>query len=130
VHGGYTQQDVMEVARALSGWTVRSRREVVFGLGKVEFHPEWHDDGEKRTKIVERTYRECHELWRCQSERRYEVKVDEPTLRAASASRPSKAPTRGGRRLKRRTGSIKPISSRSCSRMQPRKRASACSIAR
>src|SRR4030095_3754683 len=47
VHGGYTQQDVMEVARALSGWTVRSRREVVFGLGKVEFHPEWHDDGEK-----------------------------------------------------------------------------------
>jgi uncharacterized protein (DUF1800 family) len=48
VHGGYTQQDVMEVARALSGWTVRSRREVVFGLGNVEFHPEWHDDGEKR----------------------------------------------------------------------------------
>ena len=48
VHGGYTQRDVMEVARALSGWTVRSRREVVFGLGKVEFHPEWHDDGEKQ----------------------------------------------------------------------------------
>ena len=48
VHGGYTQRDVMEVARALSGWTVRSRREVVFGLGKVEFHHEWHDDGEKR----------------------------------------------------------------------------------
>lgn len=47
VHGGYTQHDVMEVARALSGWTVRSRREVVFGLGKVEFHPEWHDDAEK-----------------------------------------------------------------------------------
>ena len=47
VHGGYTQRDVMEVARALSGWTVRSRREVVFGLGKVDFHPEWHDDGEK-----------------------------------------------------------------------------------
>ena len=42
------------------------------------------DDGEKRTKIVERTYRECHDLWRCQSERRYEVKVEEPTLRAAS----------------------------------------------
>ena len=48
VHGGYTQQDVMEVARALSGWTVRSKREVVLGLGKVEFHPEWHDDGDKR----------------------------------------------------------------------------------
>jgi uncharacterized protein (DUF1800 family) len=48
VHGGYSQRDVMEVARALSGWTVRSRKEVVFGLGKVEFHPEWHDDGEKQ----------------------------------------------------------------------------------
>src|SRR5262249_37442309 len=47
VHGGYTRQDVMEVARALSGWTVRSRHEVVFGLGKVEFRPELHDDGEK-----------------------------------------------------------------------------------
>ncbi|MEP7345215.1 MAG: DUF1800 domain-containing protein [Gemmatimonadaceae bacterium] len=47
VHGGYTQADVMEVARALSGWSVRSRHEVVFGLGKVEFLPELHDDGEK-----------------------------------------------------------------------------------
>jgi uncharacterized protein (DUF1800 family) len=48
VHGGYSQGDVMEVARALSGWTVRSRKERVFGLGRVEFHPEWHDDGEKQ----------------------------------------------------------------------------------
>ncbi len=48
VHGGYTQADVMEVARALSGWSVRSRHEVVFGLGKVEFLSELHDDGEKR----------------------------------------------------------------------------------
>lgn len=48
VHGGYTQVDVMEVARALSGWGVRSRHEVAFGLGKVEFHSELHDDGEKR----------------------------------------------------------------------------------
>jgi uncharacterized protein (DUF1800 family) len=47
VHGGYTQADVMEVARALSGWSVRSRHEVVFGLGKVEFLPEQHDDGDK-----------------------------------------------------------------------------------
>ena len=35
------------------------------------------DDGEKRTKIVERTYRDCDDLWRCQSERRYEVEVDD-----------------------------------------------------
>jgi len=45
VHGGYTQQDVMEVARCLSGWTVRS--EMWFGNGRVEFLAEHHDDGEK-----------------------------------------------------------------------------------
>jgi uncharacterized protein (DUF1800 family) len=45
VHGGYTQRDVMEVARCLSGWTVRS--EEVFKKGSVEFKPDLHDDGEK-----------------------------------------------------------------------------------
>ena len=45
VHGGYTQQDVMEVARCLTGWTVRDRKR--FRKGKVEFHPSLHDDGEK-----------------------------------------------------------------------------------
>ncbi len=45
VHGGYNQRDVMEVARCLTGFTVRPRA----GLrkGAVEFHPEWHDDGPK-----------------------------------------------------------------------------------
>lgn len=47
VRGGYTQQDVMEAARALTGWTVRSKGESSFGLGTVEFHPELHDDGAK-----------------------------------------------------------------------------------
>lgn len=46
VHGGYTQRDVMEVARCLTGWTVRSK-ESWFGKAKVEFIPEGHDDGEK-----------------------------------------------------------------------------------
>jgi uncharacterized protein (DUF1800 family) len=45
VHGGYTQQDVMEVARCLTGWYVRS--EEMTGKGRVEFHPEWHDNGPK-----------------------------------------------------------------------------------
>ena len=44
-HGGYTQQDVMEVARCLSGWSVRSDQ--AFGKGRVEFHGERHDDGPK-----------------------------------------------------------------------------------
>jgi len=45
VGGGYTQTDVMEVARCLSGWTVRSKER--FFKGKVEFHPSAHDDGSK-----------------------------------------------------------------------------------
>jgi uncharacterized protein (DUF1800 family) len=47
VHGGYTQRDVMEVARALTGWTVRSRDDASFELGRVEFHADLHDDGPK-----------------------------------------------------------------------------------
>ncbi|MBI4556272.1 MAG: DUF1800 domain-containing protein [Candidatus Hydrogenedentes bacterium] len=45
IHGGYTQHDVMEVARCLTGWTVRSREWLK--KGHVEFRPKWHDDGEK-----------------------------------------------------------------------------------
>jgi uncharacterized protein (DUF1800 family) len=44
-HGGYTQKDVMEVARCLTGWYVRSDEK--FQKGKVEFKEELHDDGEK-----------------------------------------------------------------------------------
>jgi uncharacterized protein (DUF1800 family) len=46
VHGGYTQEDVMDTARCLTGWTVRPRDG--FKKGRVEFHTEWHDDGSKR----------------------------------------------------------------------------------
>lgn len=48
VHGGYTQQDVMEVARCLTGWTVRSKDQPPhFQLGKVEFDVTLHDFGAK-----------------------------------------------------------------------------------
>jgi uncharacterized protein (DUF1800 family) len=48
VRGGYTQKDVMEVARSLTGWTVRSKEEKpYFSIGKVEFKPELHDFGSK-----------------------------------------------------------------------------------
>jgi uncharacterized protein (DUF1800 family) len=43
VDGGYTQQDVVEVARALTGWTLTPG---AAGGGFV-FRPEWHDAGEK-----------------------------------------------------------------------------------
>ncbi len=43
VDGGYTQQDVIDVARALTGWTIRPP---AIGGGFV-FRPEMHDAGEK-----------------------------------------------------------------------------------
>jgi uncharacterized protein (DUF1800 family) len=45
VHSGYTQRDVMEVARCFTGWTVRTMKQ--FNKGRVEFHAEQHDDGPK-----------------------------------------------------------------------------------
>jgi len=46
VDGGYSQEDVMEAARCLTGWTVRS--DGWFWKGRVEFHRDAHDNGEKR----------------------------------------------------------------------------------
>lgn len=49
VRGGYTQRDVMEAARCLTGWTIVPRRgfENAFRHGSVEFRRDRHDDGEK-----------------------------------------------------------------------------------
>ncbi len=50
VDGGYTEQDVKEVARCFTGWTVtRPRRERgdVSDAGQFQFVPRLHDDGEK-----------------------------------------------------------------------------------
>lgn len=44
VHGGYTQADVMEVARCLSGWTYRNEFWTPY---RVKFDPKRHDDGAK-----------------------------------------------------------------------------------
>jgi uncharacterized protein (DUF1800 family) len=43
VDGGYTQKDVMEVARCFTGWTIR----VPGRGGDYEFNPQMHDPGEK-----------------------------------------------------------------------------------
>jgi uncharacterized protein (DUF1800 family) len=43
VNGGYTQQDVVEVARAFTGWTIRNPRQG----GGYYFNARMHDDGEK-----------------------------------------------------------------------------------
>jgi uncharacterized protein (DUF1800 family) len=44
VDGGYTQQDVINVARALTGWTFPRPQQ---GGGGFEFNPRMHDAGEK-----------------------------------------------------------------------------------
>ena len=44
VDGGYTQQDVVNVARAFSGWTIDAPRR---GGGDFMFNPRMHDQGEK-----------------------------------------------------------------------------------
>jgi uncharacterized protein (DUF1800 family) len=44
VDGGYTQKDVIEVARAFTGWTIDAPRR---GGGAFMFNPRLHDDGEK-----------------------------------------------------------------------------------
>ncbi len=49
VHGGYSQDDVMEAARCLTGFVVREE----WAPGLVEFVPERHDPGEK--KVLGRT---------------------------------------------------------------------------
>lgn len=43
VDGGYTQKDIIEVARCFTGWTIRDPR---VGAG-FEFNPRTHDPGEK-----------------------------------------------------------------------------------
>jgi uncharacterized protein (DUF1800 family) len=43
VDGGYTQHDVIEVARALTGWTIGPSRDPSVFM----FRPEWHDTGAK-----------------------------------------------------------------------------------
>lgn len=45
VHSGYSQRDVMEAARCLSGWHLRGPKE--YFRGRVEFRAGDHDDGEK-----------------------------------------------------------------------------------
>lgn len=51
VNGGYTQEDVTQTAKILTGWTVRPGAD-----GNVEFMAAWHQPGSKR--VLGKTYRE------------------------------------------------------------------------
>lgn len=48
VRGGYTQRDVLEAARCLSGWTFDRGRFWALNQGESFFRPDWHDNGEKQ----------------------------------------------------------------------------------
>lgn len=48
VHGGYTQQDVSEAARCLSGWTFDRNRFFALNQGESFFKADWHDDNIKQ----------------------------------------------------------------------------------
>ncbi|MDX1607465.1 MAG: DUF1800 domain-containing protein, partial [Candidatus Competibacterales bacterium] len=45
VDGGYTEQDVREVARCFTGWSVERQGPE---RGEFRFYPQFHDDGEKQ----------------------------------------------------------------------------------
>ena len=45
VDGGYTQQDIVDVARALTGWTIGRPRSAQ--AGQFWFNPRMHDTGDK-----------------------------------------------------------------------------------
>lgn len=46
VDGGYTQQDVVEVARCLTGWSIDLNFKSRY-LGQFRYYPEYHDNGAK-----------------------------------------------------------------------------------
>jgi uncharacterized protein (DUF1800 family) len=47
VDGGYTQQDVINVARALTGWSIERPQEIRDGDAGFVFRPAFHDAGSK-----------------------------------------------------------------------------------
>jgi uncharacterized protein (DUF1800 family) len=54
VNGGYTQDDVINFARALTGWTVDNREGEA--QGTFMFKPQWHEPG--AVTVMGRTYPE------------------------------------------------------------------------
>ena len=69
VEAGYTQQDVMEMARCLTGWTVKEH----FWRGQFTFDAKAHDTGTKHVLGVE-----IHEAGQAEAERVIERLVEHP----------------------------------------------------
>jgi uncharacterized protein (DUF1800 family) len=59
VHGGYSQADVTEFARALTGWSIQGKnsdRNAQFGKNGFVFRPNLHEPGDRA--LLGRTYRQ------------------------------------------------------------------------
>lgn len=69
VEAGYTQQDVMELARCLTGWTVKEH----FWRGQFTFDAKVHDTGTKHVLGLE-----IHEAGQAEAERVIERLVEHP----------------------------------------------------
>ncbi|CEK13006.1 DUF1800 domain-containing protein [Chthonomonas calidirosea] len=48
VHSGYTQYDIMQVARCFTGWSIGSG----FREAQFVFRPQWHDEGAKQVPFL------------------------------------------------------------------------------
>jgi uncharacterized protein (DUF1800 family) len=48
VNGGYTQQDITEVARAFTGWTITGPNSILAPFGEYQFAKHIHDTGQKQ----------------------------------------------------------------------------------
>ena len=57
VGSGYTQADVTEFARAITGWSVSGPNSELGALGAFDFKPSWHEPGVR--KILGKTYSEA-----------------------------------------------------------------------
>ena len=119
VDGGYTQKDVQEVARALTGWTIDRPQQ---GGGFV-FRPQMHDTGEKTILGVSVQGRRRAGRGRARARHPREAPVDRAShrLRARAAVRRRRAARRRSSTAPRRCSSTpRAICARSCERSSRR----------
>ena len=81
--GGYTQDDVIALARILSGWTVKAPKD---GTDFI-FKKEWHDDGEK--KFLGQTFPSSH--YEEEGERALHILSQHPSTAKFSAKKLARA---------------------------------------
>ena len=123
VDGGYTQEDVVNVARAFTGWTIDQPRQG----GGFRFEPRFHDDGEKIVLGHKIKARRRRVRRRAGARHPGEASVDRAVHRdQARAPLRLRHAAAGARRSRRRDGSARPTatSAKSCGRSSRRRSSS------